>query len=192
MTADYDTLRKLAQEATPGPWLDMASPPTEVRADVRGPGPMRSYVACSCRVADAAFIAAANPQVVLGLLDEIARLQAGGCARDQRTTQFCAEAVQRDATIKALRARIVYLEAGLDAIARVNDGNGRCLSACASNVNPDADCDCGYCAAEEPGPFAADVVAGEANLYGALRLDKIVDDYLDSARATLPTDRSPK
>lgn len=64
-----DTLRNLAQEATPGPWLDMASPPTEVWADVRGPGPVRSYVACSCRVADAAFIAAANPQVVLGLLE---------------------------------------------------------------------------------------------------------------------------
>jgi hypothetical protein len=37
---------------------------------------------------------------------EVARLQAGGCARDQRTTQFCAEAVnairERDEAIKTI------------------------------------------------------------------------------------------
>lgn len=34
--------------------------------------------------------------------DEIERLRAGGCARNQRTTQFCAEAV--DANARAQRA----------------------------------------------------------------------------------------
>lgn len=35
---------------------------------------------------------------------EVERLRAGGCARDQRTTQFCAEAVAKDAEIGQLRA----------------------------------------------------------------------------------------
>ena len=37
---------------------------------------------------------------------EVARLKAGGCARDQRTTQFCAEAV-------ALQERVKRLEVAL-------------------------------------------------------------------------------
>jgi hypothetical protein len=41
---------------------------------------------------------------------EIARLKAGGCARDQRTTQFCAEAV-------ALQERVRRLEVAGDAMA---------------------------------------------------------------------------
>jgi len=35
----------------------------------------------------------AQQDVIRELQAEIARLQAGGCARDQSTTQFCAEAV---------------------------------------------------------------------------------------------------
>lgn len=118
---DHDTLRKLAQEATPGPWtvhkartlLHIASalrwvtsisisPPRVPERDIR------DEAVRSAR-ADAAFIAAANPQVVLGLLDEIARLQAGGCARDQRTTQFCAEVVERDRVIRELRGEVERL-----------------------------------------------------------------------------------
>ena len=34
--------------------------------------------------------------------DEIARLRAGGCARDQGTTQYCAEAAKKDAEIASL------------------------------------------------------------------------------------------
>jgi hypothetical protein len=46
--------------------------------------------------------------------DEIDRLRAGGCARDQRTTQFCAEAV-------AAQAEIARYRAGLQ---RIVDGDG--------------------------------------------------------------------
>jgi hypothetical protein len=46
--------------------------------------------------------------------DEIERLQAGGCARDQRTTQFCAEAVsaiqERDELRYTARKLIGLLE----------------------------------------------------------------------------------
>jgi hypothetical protein len=37
---------------------------------------------------------------------EIARLQAGGCARDQTTTQYCAEAVALAAEIQRLRGEL--------------------------------------------------------------------------------------
>lgn len=40
---------------------------------------------------------------------EIARLKAGGCARDQRTTQFCAEAVDLAQKLDAANARIRVL-----------------------------------------------------------------------------------
>ena len=38
--------------------------------------------------------------------EEIRRLKAGGCARDQRTTQFCAEAVAKDAEIRRLTSEL--------------------------------------------------------------------------------------
>jgi hypothetical protein len=43
-------------------------------------------------------------------LAEVARIKGGGCARDQRTTQFCAEAV-------ALQERVNRLEEAGDAMA---------------------------------------------------------------------------
>lgn len=42
---------------------------------------------------------------------EIARLKAGGCARDQRTTQFCGEAVKLQEENARLQERIARLEA---------------------------------------------------------------------------------
>lgn len=44
--------------------------------------------------------------IIEDLRAELARLQSGGCARDQRTTQFCAEAVARDAEIARLRSEL--------------------------------------------------------------------------------------
>ena len=38
--------------------------------------------------------------------DEIERLRARGCARDQTTTQYCAEVIERDAEIEKLRAAL--------------------------------------------------------------------------------------
>jgi hypothetical protein len=83
MTApiDIEKLRQLAEAATPGPWEvsddDMFSP-IEVTSD----GPGRDICCLDTydhrpdeRANDAAFIAAANPQTVLALLDEIERLR---------------------------------------------------------------------------------------------------------------------
>lgn len=38
--------------------------------------------------------------------DEIERLRAGGCARDQTTTQFCAESVQLQRRLDELEKRL--------------------------------------------------------------------------------------
>lgn len=55
---------------------------------------------------------------------EVARLQAGGCARDQRTTQFCAEAVELSQKLAAANARIAELEKWINAL-ELYDTNDR-------------------------------------------------------------------
>lgn len=46
------------------------------------------------------------------LLDEVRRLQSGGCARDQRTTQFCDEAATKDVEIRRLTSELAAAQAG--------------------------------------------------------------------------------
>lgn len=41
--------------------------------------------------------------------DEIERLRAGGCARDQKTTQFCAEAVTLQREVEMLREMVAEM-----------------------------------------------------------------------------------
>lgn len=74
-------LRKLAEAATPGPWRF----PSRAVKNVVDIAPPHSFVVVYCkdeeaerrqREADAAFIAAANPQAVIGLLDERDELRA--------------------------------------------------------------------------------------------------------------------
>ena len=49
---------------------------------------------------------------------ELARLRAGGCARDQRTTQFCAEAVELERELEAWKAYAKRLEEAGDEMAK--------------------------------------------------------------------------
>jgi hypothetical protein len=71
----HDDLRALATAATPGPWRHASG--TEAEPDIR-----TRVTSDACSIAttdwtrDAAYIAAASPNVVLGLLDEIERLRA--------------------------------------------------------------------------------------------------------------------
>jgi uncharacterized small protein (DUF1192 family) len=48
-------------------------------------------------------------QRIAELEAENERLKAGGCARDQRTTQYCAEAVQMAGRIKELESQITEI-----------------------------------------------------------------------------------
>ena len=50
------------------------------------------------------------------MLHEIKRLRAGGCARDQGLTQYCAEAAAKDAEITALKAEVERKDAALEKI----------------------------------------------------------------------------
>ena len=50
---------------------------------------------------------------------EIARLKAGGCARNQRTTQFCAEALALQEENTKLKERVKRLEGALDVLAAI-------------------------------------------------------------------------
>lgn len=54
--------------------------------------------------------------------NEIDRLNAGGCARDQKTTQYCAEAVTLQARIDKMHMRMVALENAYDALQNWNAG----------------------------------------------------------------------
>ena len=48
--------------------------------------------------------------VISQLRDEVARLRAGGCARDQKTTQFCSEAFELERKLEAWKAYAGRLE----------------------------------------------------------------------------------
>jgi hypothetical protein len=48
---------------------------------------------------------------------ELDRLKAGGCARNQGLTQYCAEAAEKDVEIARLKAEVERLRAALEEIA---------------------------------------------------------------------------
>ncbi len=68
-------LRALAKAATPGPWLIQKPYTQEVRHPAGGPLGGTGEVCEPHREQDAAFIAAANPTVIVQLLDMIDSLR---------------------------------------------------------------------------------------------------------------------
>ena len=90
-------LRRLARAATPGPWEDVHPNADDEDA-----------VAWKVREPDAAFIAAANPQAVLALLDELDALRAVREVRDREKFNEGVEAalalVKWESDAKAIRA----------------------------------------------------------------------------------------
>ncbi len=48
----------------------------------------------------------AQQQIIQELRAAVARIQSGGCARDQSTTQFCAEAVEVGEKLGAMRMHV--------------------------------------------------------------------------------------
>jgi len=82
---DTKALRELAQKATPGPWLVETFTPELREICIKPEGAeTKEIIGCLFRgkstpvlsMDDADYIAAANPEVVLALLDEIDRLRA--------------------------------------------------------------------------------------------------------------------
>lgn len=83
-TPDVAELRRLAESATPGPWEAFGAVDGRrcerwlgVTTDMRATESARAgdvFAAQNCTRQDALFIAAANPAVVLGLLDRLAHM----------------------------------------------------------------------------------------------------------------------
>ncbi|MFU4132893.1 ead/Ea22-like family protein [Pseudomonas aeruginosa] len=140
---DHAELRRLAKAATPGPWT------LYVPEDYQGPDELPGYgVECAegraivwgalepetgCQFdRDAEFIAAANPQAILAMLDEIDRLRSR-LEIDERTPHDGIAC--RDETIKVLdekcdrlKAENEALRGALQAVQAEVDGNLRPLT----------------------------------------------------------------
>ncbi|HFI2220128.1 TPA: ead/Ea22-like family protein [Pseudomonas aeruginosa] len=140
---DHAELRRLAKAATPGPWT------LYVPEDYQGPDELPGYgVECAegraivwgalepetgCQFdRDAEFIAAANPQAILAMLDEIDRLRSR-LEIDERTPHDGIAC--RDETIKVLdekcdrlKAENEALRGALHAVQAEVDGNLRPLT----------------------------------------------------------------
>lgn len=99
MTVDYTELRRLAQAATPGPWKQAPWHSTDVLpvgwAEEWGDLPSRGpfAITTTTELADAAFIAAANPSVILSLLDELDRLDDVVTRCDAEVNRLIAESI---------------------------------------------------------------------------------------------------
>lgn len=112
-----EDVERLDREATPGPWLHYKRADTKpsewpawALADVEDEEEQR--IAAEGEPADIALTVHYRTAAPV-LAAEVKRLRAGGCARDQRTTQFCAEAVAKDAEIAKLRDQILGYQQSL-------------------------------------------------------------------------------
>ena len=96
-------LRKLVEAATPGHWSRAQGIGGSQLDSVRGGERGRTLIAFGCgRPEDAAYIAAANPQAVIGLLDERDRLRAEN--EGLRAERDSARATERARAERILRA----------------------------------------------------------------------------------------
>lgn len=115
---DIDELKRLAEEATPGPWtydknLGWAYPQTRVKSEALGRS-VANFVDGKpqffCTIgkaerewANAAFIAAANPQNVLALITEVQTLRAELADATQAKQNTCGlldRALEQNETLK--------------------------------------------------------------------------------------------
>lgn len=75
MIIDTKTLRSLAERATQGPWTVQPHEHWKSGAQVYAVRAFAFIAECGIGESDAAYIAAASPDVVLALLDEVERLR---------------------------------------------------------------------------------------------------------------------
>ena len=117
LTPDLAELRRLAESATPGPWEAFGAVDGRrgerwlgVTTDMRAIESARAgdvFAAQNCTRQDALFIAAANPAVVLGLLDHLAHMRE---ARDNAR----AEVERLTAVVEAVREYAAARQANID------------------------------------------------------------------------------
>ncbi len=111
---DYQALREAAENATPGEWC--TDDHYGVIADA---GLNANYYIASCSGPDnrsnKRFIAAANPAVVLALLDELERNQQYIKRRDQENEDIALTVGKLRVELEAAEKRIAELESGSQA-----------------------------------------------------------------------------
>ena len=131
-SGDHAELARLAEAATPGEWRAWVTRrrQPEIYTDGGPEGQNDKIASGVLRKEDAAFIAAANPAVVLDLLAEIAALRAENTEAERKL----AEAVGRsDDLLKALEwygeqarlARLIHSEGDAGRHALADDGGSR-------------------------------------------------------------------
>jgi hypothetical protein len=121
-----DELRKLAEAATPGPWRYYANPPramTTTGSVWAETGDFVSPVVYKPTTADARYLEAASPDVILGLLDRIAELEKPGEVSVGMVYAYEAGLAELDEERLALAVRTVTTEYRLDIIENEDDGD---------------------------------------------------------------------
>ncbi|WP_328997096.1 ead/Ea22-like family protein [Pseudomonas aeruginosa] len=139
---DHAELRRLAKAATPGPWvtdaqqngaifnIESESGDMCIAMSQENPAPTRLEIN-EQRRANAEWIAAANPNTILALLDEIDRLsdELSACTEHPGGCGYWREAAKRRAEERdRLRAQNDALRGALHAVQAEVDGNLRPLT----------------------------------------------------------------
>jgi hypothetical protein len=121
VTTDED-LRRLAEAAPDGPWIEDPDEPGVVMRPDGWDGEMVAVANGDFYRVIAAFIAAANPAAVLALLDRVAAAEADNArltravtTLDRTTDDLAASCVQVEAENAALRETVKRVRAVLDA-----------------------------------------------------------------------------
>lgn len=120
MTDKYAKLREAAEKATPGPW-DHDGPESSIIVWSSENDRVCFMTSDGPAKANAAYIAAANPQVVLALLDHLAAEKARADAAEARVADLENLAMLMEAEGKAAEATISTLTAERDALKRERD-----------------------------------------------------------------------
>lgn len=123
MTDDVYGLRALAQAATPGPWEQSDYHAQDETCDVEEPDTGKQ-IACSADLADAAFIAAADPTTILDLIERAEKAEAETVSLQEANDELAAW--HSDATRERDEARAQV--AAVHALAARMDDNGVPLS----------------------------------------------------------------
>ena len=135
MTIDTERLRKFAEAATPGPWsvgddehecaATLRAQPIRKTDGMPSGDPVEVIIPFGRAYSDAAFIAAANPQTVIALLDDNAQLREA-CATWQNHFTDMPGLAAANAEIVSLRSQLATVTAARD---EACDGWRRALDA---------------------------------------------------------------
>jgi len=119
--SDYEELKKRAMLATPGPWVEVDDEDSAGGAVFIIPD-TDLWTPPICRItieADAAFIAAANPHAVLGLIADLESYQQGAKAEADAGDEVRAEVVRLKSEVARSTEREILQLAEIESLRKV-------------------------------------------------------------------------